>query len=177
LTHCFFVGFSVKEIEGNLPELAKDGEFDVIFHACHCQCYMYSGVAQAISDIFPEAFNADKKTKKDDPGKLGTYTHAVGKTNRGAPIVIFNLYVQRYYGKLHYQQGNYGYDFLEQALLLVKRRVGGKGLRFGFPLIGDRRGGADIERVNEIIANTLDGEDLTLVLYQPKKRRVNKTNN
>ena len=33
------------------------------------------------------------------------------------------------------------------------------------------------ERVKEIIANTLDGEDLTLVVYQPKKRRVNKTNN
>lgn len=158
-------------VQGDLVVLAKQGVFDVIFHACHCQCYMYSGVAQAISDAFPVAFEADQRTKKDDTSKLGTYSHAVCQADNGAPLVIFNLYVQRYYGRMHFQQGEYNYDALTRALKCVHSRVGGRGLRFGFPLIGDRRGGADVEKVNRIIAQQLDGEDLTQVVMNAKNTK------
>lgn len=150
-------------VNGNLVSLSQEGHFDVIFHACHCQCYMYSGVAKAISDTYPEAFEADRRTRKDDTTKLGGYTHAVCQTLAGDPLVIFNLYVQRYYGRLHYQQNAYRYDLLAQSLSAVHRRVGNRNLRFGFPQIGGQRGKADIEKVNQTIVASLPGENLTLV--------------
>ena len=67
-----------REIEGDLIELAKKGEFDVITHGCNCLCTMGAGIAPQMA----RAFNADKLPKekefyKGDINKLGTIDYGV----------------------------------------------------------------------------------------------------
>ncbi len=52
----------MKVIQGDLIKLAQDKEFDVIIHGCNCQCEMSAGIARAIRNTFPEAYEADLKT-------------------------------------------------------------------------------------------------------------------
>ena len=59
----------MKLIKGDLIQLAKNGEFDVIIHGCNCFCTMGAGIAKTIKDIFPEAYKADLNTKKGDRSK------------------------------------------------------------------------------------------------------------
>lgn len=58
-------------IEGNLIELTKKGYFDVIVHGCNCFNMMGSGIARKIAINFPMAMDADARTLKGDPFKLG----------------------------------------------------------------------------------------------------------
>ena len=62
---------------GNLLEMAKNGEFDIIIHGCNCLHTMGAGIAKYIKQDFPEAFQADKKTKYADKQKLGTFSEAI----------------------------------------------------------------------------------------------------
>jgi len=51
-------------MEGDLLELAAEGEFDVIVHVCNCQCQMGKGIALTIKNNYPEAYAADCKNRK-----------------------------------------------------------------------------------------------------------------
>lgn len=157
-------------ILGDLAQLASEGHFDVIFHGCNCQHAMGSGVALALSSRFPEILSADRKTLKDDPSKLGTYSHAVVRLDSGAPLVILNAYTQRYYGKRHYQGPAFDTDALNRLFDAVLYRLGGKGLRFGYPLLGGDRGKADPYTVLQLLNSRFSGEHHTLV-YQPEPGR------
>lgn len=66
----------MKEIDGDLIALAKEGRFEVIAHGCNCFCKMGAGIARGIKSAFPEAFETDKQTKKGDREKLGTCSAA-----------------------------------------------------------------------------------------------------
>ena len=66
----------MKTIKGDLIKLALDGRFDVIIHGCNCYCTMGAGIAKAIKNIFPEAYDADCKTEKGSKPKLGSYSSA-----------------------------------------------------------------------------------------------------
>ncbi|HUV50462.1 MAG TPA: hypothetical protein VMW78_05525 [Anaerolineae bacterium] len=59
-------------IKGDLLKLAIDKEFDIIIHGCNCYCTMGAGIAKAIRDTFPEAWDADSKTGKGSLNKLET---------------------------------------------------------------------------------------------------------
>lgn len=155
---------------GDLAQLASEGHFDVILHGCNCQHAMGSGVALALSQRFPEILDADKQTRKDDPSKLGTYSHAVVKTERGSPLVILNAYTQRYYGKMHYQGPAFDMGALHRLCDAVLHRLGGRGLRFGYPLLGGDRGKADPYAVLQLLNSRFSGENHTLV-YQPEPGR------
>ena len=66
----------MKAVIGDLIQLALAGSFDVIVHGCNCQCAMGKGIALAIKQQFPEAYDADQRTVRGDPDKLGTITYA-----------------------------------------------------------------------------------------------------
>lgn len=88
-----------KEIKnGDIVDLAKNGDIDVIVHGCNCFNVKGAGLAKTIFDEFPEAYNADNATRKGDKKKLGTYTHAVANRN-GRDIIIVNAYTQYHYGR------------------------------------------------------------------------------
>ena len=67
----------MKVVQGDLLELAMDGEFDVIVHGCNCFCQMGAGIARTIRHNVPQAYIQDIQTIKGDRSKLGTYTVSV----------------------------------------------------------------------------------------------------
>jgi len=93
----------MKTIDCNL----LDAPADIIGHCCNCFCTMGSGVAAAIKAKYPEAYDADCKTKKGDRTKLGTLslavviktdpTQTVASINTPVPAgikAVANLYAQ-----------------------------------------------------------------------------------
>src|SRR5690606_22954230 len=66
----------MKYLNGNLLDLAEQGEFDVIVHGANCFCTFGSGIAKQIKDRYPKAYLIDQMTTKGDVGKLGKFTQA-----------------------------------------------------------------------------------------------------
>ena len=146
-------------VKGDLIKLAVDGDFDVIVHGCNCFCAMGAGIAYAMKAEFPEAFKADKATKKGDKSKLGGFSQATGVRN-GNSITIINAYTQfNYHGK----GVKADYSAIRKIFRKLKRQFSGK--RFGFPLIGAGLAGGDWNIIAEIINEELQGEDFTLVQF------------
>ena len=156
----------MKTVKGDLIQLAKDGEFDVIIHGCNCYCAMGAGIAKSIKQHFPEAYKADCKTKKGDKKKLGTYTfaeyHITGTEKPFQKLRVINGYTQYNYAK---GLINVDYDAIRSVFRKMKEDFGGQRLRFGYPLIGCGLAGGDWNIVKEIIEEELAGEDHTLVVF------------
>jgi O-acetyl-ADP-ribose deacetylase (regulator of RNase III) len=157
----------MKVIQGDLVEMALQGKFDVIIHGCNCYCTMGSGIARTIRETFPEAFEADRKTKRGDPDKLGTITFAV------IPVGIscvrdtadLSLHVVNAYTQFGFGPGlQVDYEATRAALKKVKCQF--TGLRIGYPKIGAGLGGGDWEILSAIFDEELNGEDHTLVEFQ-----------
>ena len=157
----------LKIITGDLIEMAKNGEFDAIFHGCNCFHTMGSGIARQIKKEFPVAYTADLTTEHADPNKIGTVS--VAETNDG--LLVVNCYTQ-------YKYGTHQKHFVESALQVILDKIvitidEGKPpsrLHYGFPLIGCGLAGGDskvvidmLERFAECVKNYVD---VTLVLYK-----------
>ena len=147
-------------IQGDLLELALEGEFDVIVHGANCQCTMGAGIAKAIKETFPEAFESDRATKKGSRAKLGTISFA-RVARHGRELVVVNAYTQ-----FHYRGAGVrvDYDAIRSALKEVKRHFSGK--RIAYPRIGAGLGGGDWSIISRILDEELTGEDHTLVEYR-----------
>jgi len=62
----------IKYVKGNL---IRDAHlYDYIIHGCNCVNTMGAGIAYQVARFFPEAMQADMKTKRGDISKLGTYS-------------------------------------------------------------------------------------------------------
>ena len=151
----------MKIVHGNLITLALDGVFDVIVHGCNCHCAMGAGIAKAIRETFPEAYEADCATAKGDRGKLGTISYA--SVVRGdLTITVVNAYTQ-------YNSAGAGrladYDAIRAAKASVRSAFAGR--RIGYPRIGAGLAGGDWQVISAIIDEELAGEDHTLVEFQP----------
>ena len=81
----------MKIVKGDLIQLAKDGQFDVVVHGCNCMCQMGAGIAKGIKAAFPAAYTADCETEKGDRGKLGTCSTAECSVSDGS-VTIVNAY-------------------------------------------------------------------------------------
>lgn len=163
---------SLKTVKGNLIELAKQGEFNVIAHQANCFCTMRSGIAPQIADNFYSAFRADADTTRGDKTKLGKFS--VGKEKNG--LLVFNLYGQYGWDKT---QGNYGTDekALKAALFqmrceLMSRATNNEQYRIGFPKIGCGLGGGNWDNIQKAIEEIFDNDrvgypmfDVTYVEY------------
>lgn len=147
----------MKEINGDLIKLAKEGNFDIIVHGCNCFCTMGSGIAKQIKEQFPIAYTMDLATKEGDIKKLGNYT----TTADHYAFTIINAYTQYNYGtsspKIDYE-----------ALTLVFRKINYqfKNRRIGLPLIGAGLAGGDWNRIKQIIEKELKDMDVTIVHYK-----------
>jgi O-acetyl-ADP-ribose deacetylase (regulator of RNase III) len=151
----------MKTISGDLIQRAKDGDFDLIAHGCNCFCTMGAGIAKGIRAAFPEAYDADLATAKGDRAKLGTCS-AAEVVRDGRALVVVNAYTQ-----YDYRGGGpkVDYEAVRSCFRRVKEQHSGK--RIGLPKIGAGLAGGDWERVAGIIAEELEGEDVTVVEYQP----------
>ncbi len=151
----------MKIIKGDLLALASEGRFDVIVHGANCQGVMGAGIAKSIREVFPEAYDADLQTTKGDRAKLGTIS--VARVVRdGRTLWIANAYTQ-----LHYRGPGVRveYDAVRSAMRRVKQQLAGK--RIGYPRIGAGLARGDWTQLSRILDEELDGEDHTLVEYQP----------
>ncbi len=145
----------MKELAGDLIKLGKQGVFDVIVHGCNCFCDMGAGIAIGIKTEFPEAFEADLKTKSGDHSKLGTISYA--KTGN---VTVVNAYTQfnwRGSGR------KADYEAIRKSFRLIKNTFSGK--RIGYPAIGAGLAGGDWTVISNIIDEELQGEDHTFVIF------------
>ena len=148
----------MKTITGNLIELAQDNYFDVIIHCCNCFCTMGAGIAKAIKDVFPEAYEADLLTQKGDRSKLGTISVAQ-VTRNDHTIYIVNAYSQYHYSSVTTQAD---YAAIRSAMVQIKKQFSNK--KIGYPKIGAGLAGGDWQIIASIIDEELAGEDHCLVV-------------
>jgi O-acetyl-ADP-ribose deacetylase (regulator of RNase III) len=155
----------MKTIKGDLIQIAKDGDFDVILHGCNCFNIMGAGIAAQIAHEFPDAQVADNETVRGDPGKLGTYTIGITDT-----ALVLNCYTQ--YGTAsHGGMDVFEYTAFERVLSKIAHRFGT--YQIGLPLIGMGLAGGDKNRIMPIIeafSNTVErhGGTVTLVEWERK---------
>ena len=154
----------MKIINGDLIELGKNNEFDIILHGCNCHNVMGAGIAAQIAQQFPDAQVADNETLRGDAGKLGTYT--VGMSGR---LVILNCYTQ--FGISSTGSDVFEYTAFERVLDKIAHRFGK--WRIGLPLIGMGLAGGDegrilamIERFGERVER--QGGSVTMVKWARK---------
>jgi O-acetyl-ADP-ribose deacetylase (regulator of RNase III) len=149
----------MKIVRGDLIELAKAGEFDVIIQGCNCHCRMGRGIALTIKQQFPEALVADCETTIGDRHKLGNFTTA--KIDRdGWNFTIVNGYTQFNW------QGNgvlADYDAIRSVFRQVKQQF--KGQRIAYPKLGAGLAGGDWSIIADIIDTELTDEDHTYVEF------------
>ena len=149
-------------VQGNLLEMGKNNEVDIIVHGCNCFNVMGSGIAAQIKQQFPDAEMADNETVRGDAGKLGTYT--IGMHGR---LVIINAYTQ--YSTSKNGEDVFEYNAFQRILDKLVHRLGT--WRFGFPLIGMGLAGGDKDRIMAMLEDfsrrvEAKGGSVTLVEFK-----------
>ncbi len=144
------------EIKGDIIELTKSGEIDIIVHGCNCFCKMGSGVAKLVRKNFPVAYYADQDTVRGDVNKLGTITTSA-TLYKGRLIYVFNAYTQYKYG--YFGKRYVDYEALRSCFRMVANVVKSqpKVMKIGYPKIGAGRGGGDWDVIKDIIDEELGG--------------------
>ena len=159
----------MKIVKGNLLALAEEGEFDVIAHGCNCLCVMGAGIALAISNRYPQVYEADMQTVRGDYNKLGNFTHAkvTTKTDPVRSFTVVNAYTQYTCASDDPTKDMFEYDAFQLILQKMHHQFG-PNTRYGFPLIGCglARGDKDVimnilENFSEFVAK--DGSTVTIV--------------
>ena len=125
-------------VQGNLLEMGKNNEVDIIVHGCNCFNTMGAGIAAQIAQQFPDAKLADDETVRGDAGKLGTYTIGMG-----GRLVILNAYTQ--YGTSKNGEDVFEYTAFQRVLDKIALRFGK--WRIGLPMIGMGLAGGDKVRI------------------------------
>ncbi|AGO47535.1 macro domain containing protein [Cellulophaga phage phi4:1] len=65
--------YKVIEVEGDLIEMALNGDFDVIGHGCNCHCVMGAGIAPQMAKAFgADELPLEQEYHKGEINKLGT---------------------------------------------------------------------------------------------------------
>lgn len=156
-------------IEYRDGDIFKQDDIDVIIHQCNCFNNMGKGIAVQVAKLYPEAVEADNRTKPGDPNKMGTYTVGVGKDGRH----IVNMYSQYTYGLAAGRKKKHtDYEMMEKALREIIEDYLPGYLLTGLPVIigVPYKMGCDLGGGNWIVVNTLleklfkDDERLHLVV-------------
>jgi len=128
---------------------------DAIVHQANCFHTMGSGIARAIREKFPEAYEADKNTKYGDIKKLGQFSFAKVKDAASPARFIVNLYSQFNYSA---EERCTRYDALCDGLFNLREQMRAKAkgaLRtLAIPFrMGSNRGGGDWNVVLAVITS------------------------
>lgn len=137
----------MKNITGNLIELAKDKQFDVIVHGCNCFNTMGAGIAYQIKRAFPSAYLVDQATILGDKSKLGTISLSYDSRY---DLYIVNAYTQFNTSTM---ETVVDYDALEHCFKQIKTLFHTK--KIAYPAIGCGLAGGNWDIVSKIIDITL----------------------
>lgn len=168
------------EIEGDLIELAKQGNFDVIAHGCNCFCNMGAGIAPLMAEAFGcNNYFLEDGDYRGDINKLGQIQYEYYRPNfpdtKGSFAVV-NAYTQYSYGKNHTEGISVPLDY--EALTLCLRKINHefKGKHIGLPLIGCGLAGGiwDInllteEKLKEITFDLNSYKDVKTIIQEELK--------
>ena len=153
----------ITETKGNLLET---NACQVIVHQANLFHTFGAGLAKAIKDKFPEAFEADKRTTLGDDHKFGTYSAAVIKDPKGTSIkFIVNLYSQQGIGG---QDRNTRYDAMVEGLTKLHERLGLRkdNLTLGIPyLMGCGLANGNWTIVRAIIESIFGSSKVPVIIY------------
>jgi O-acetyl-ADP-ribose deacetylase (regulator of RNase III) len=141
---------------GDIVDLAKAGQLDVVIHNCNCQNAMGSGVAKGIAEAFPGVHAVDRKTVKGDKSKLGTYTVSRELAKNGKQVDFVNLYGQYRYSRRELgEPAMTDLKAIKKGLqsLAVNPMIIGK--RVGMPMLGAGLAGADWPAVARLVKEIL----------------------
>ena len=162
----------MKTIKGDLIELAKQGEFNLIAHGCNCQKNFGAGLAKQISYHFPEAYEEDKAFYNP---KLGEISVAYIQDYN---INVVNCYTQIWYGKPYglNDRNNFVEDTLKaryEAIRECMRKINQdfSGDKIGLPLIGAGLAGLEWKTIERYIEEELVDMDVTIVKLPKNKRK------
>jgi O-acetyl-ADP-ribose deacetylase (regulator of RNase III) len=149
----------ITHVTGNLVKYP----LDAFIHQANCFCTMGSGVAREVKETYPEVYEADCKTKKGDPAKMGTFSFA--KTHDGK--IGYNLYSQYDYGR----DGKLRtvYSDIKKGLSNIRKHIQDNikpNARVGIPCrMGCVRGG-DWNEVLKLITETFENTDIEVVICE-----------
>lgn len=153
----------MKEIKGDLIALFQAGQFDLLIHGCNCFCTWGRGFALQLKKAYPLAYQTDSQTIKGDPKKLGTFTVThIQFPNDPKWRYIINLYSQYDYRGTGVRVD---YEALRRGFNSIKSQF--SGYQMAYPALGAGLGGGDWTLISQIIDQTLEGEDHTLVTLPP----------
>jgi O-acetyl-ADP-ribose deacetylase (regulator of RNase III) len=133
-----------------------------ILHGCNCQGVMGSGVALSIKNNFPKAYRQYKKYIKHN-GKDNIFgsIQIVKCDNKN----IFNLFTQKYYGKLHKK---FDYNNFNQIIVkLVDEVLNNKKYKneIALPRIGAGRGKGRWDKIEKIIKKNTKDKNIQATIY------------
>lgn len=137
----------MKIVEGNILDVIKNRECDVVLHVCNCFHTMGAGLALQLKQTFPEVYEADLKTEYNDYNKMGTLSIATIDDN----IKIVNMYAQYYFGR---ERRQLDYSALKLCLKKVKHYYAYGEIVYPY-LMGCGLAGGDWKIVSEIIDTEL----------------------
>lgn len=135
-----------KEIEGDLVNMAKNGQFDLITHGCNCK-NIWSWNSFNYKKKFPLAYVTDIESSS----KLGN----ISICNDYTECIIVNSYTQIFPG---YSEGSIDsnvnrYIAIESCMKKINKQF--KGKHIGLPLIGCSLAGLKWNLVKKIIKKSL----------------------
>lgn len=81
-------------IEGNLLDMAEEGEFDIIVHGCNCFHKMGSGIAKQIATRYPHIEDIDFSTQYGSKEKLGNFSYGRVQGINRTSFILVNAYTQ-----------------------------------------------------------------------------------
>ena len=143
----------VTVVKGNLLDATEK----VIAHQVNCQRKMNSGVAKAIREKYPIVFERYEETKP----KLGLVDFICENEKTGGHFIA-NMYAQDRYGYDGKQYTDYE-AFRECCQTIVKLCRIIKSNTVAMPYkIGSDRGGADWDKIMDILLEEFTDVDLTL---------------
>jgi len=152
----------MRERDGNLITLARDGYFDVITHGCNCFCTMGAGIAVPMKIEFGcDRFKMEDVKYRGDMNKLGTIDYEM----RGE-LAVVNSYTQYKYGRNHDDGEESPVNYNAIALCMKKINHIFKGKTIGVPLIGCGLAGGDWGVVKKIMETELNSMDVWIIHYK-----------
>lgn len=152
----------MKEIEGDLIKLAREGQFNLIIQGCNCFNRMGKGLAKQVALEIPDAVRVDNLTIPGDINKLGNFTIGIINDYNNKPIsLIYNCYTQ-----YTHDASTKPFDYDALTLCLRKINFNNKGKNIGVPLIGSGLAGGNWFLIEEIIEDELKDMEVTIVHFK-----------
>ena len=157
----------VKNIDGNIITLGKEGKFDVIVHGCNCFCRMGSGLAPQMAEAFGcDTFPMEHSKYKGDINKLGCIDYKLIEIRPYTYLKVVNAYTQYRYGKNHHDGVSKPVDYDAIRLCMRKMNHEFKGQRIGLPKIGAGLAGGDWSKILGIIEEEMVDCRVTIINYK-----------